>query len=153
MGRHAIGEREVPKMGRSRTEHPPEHDAAGTRRGSESTTVEELAIILRATPYYEWWQLRPGVGAAPLEVFTAAADRVQQAWSEHDRRAEIRRALTAAATEIVLAMPDSCDDGELLVSDDLTCEHLRKAIEALHAAQQLSPSIDSEAALSHRSVA
>lgn len=102
-------------------------------RPSGASAMEQLVDALRSTPYHRWSELRAQAAEQEPESFADAEELVRNEWSEEDVRAQIRVALTAAATDIVLAMPDaSGGTGEIEA-------RLIRASEALSAAQRLSP--------------
>lgn len=95
---------------------------------------DSLLDALRGTPYHQWGELRSQVAPHASDSFAAAERLVRGEWSEEHVRAQIRAALTAAATEIVLAMPDTAGGPAEIEA------RLARASEAVQAAQRLSPS-------------
>lgn len=108
----------------------------GTAEGSRSDDIAAIAAVLRDTPFHRWSQLRDLGEEARHEAFDAATAKVMTAWTKDEQRTQVRQALTVAATEIILAMPDWATGEPVLV------EHLRCACAALQAAGELTPGLN-----------
>lgn len=110
------------------------HTVAGSVVAGEQLPeqqVSDVAELLRATPLHRWAALRERGDAGQEAVFDAAVARVHIGWSCDEHGAQVRDALTVAATEIVLALP-SWTGGEQV---DVT--RLRNARAALTAVEML----------------
>ena len=103
--------------------------------GGTSEDIAAVAEVLSDTPFHRWSQLRAFGDDERRGVFDAATAQVRAGWSTDDHHAEVRKALTVAATEIILALPDWATGDQVLV------EHLRCAGAALQAAVELSPGL------------
>lgn len=66
--------------------------------------MDELIQLVGSVPYYRWQHLREQqVSEADRSSLDSAAERVQGAWGEDDRREQIRLAVVAAASDLILA--------------------------------------------------
>lgn len=73
---------------------------------AQASPPDELFGTLRETPFHEWSTLRQQSLSSVAGDFDSVAARVRQTWSDADRRAQLRQALTAAATSCIQAMAD-----------------------------------------------
>jgi hypothetical protein len=71
---------------------------------AQTSSPDELFGALRETPFHEWSALRQQARDSVAVDFDSVAARVRQTWSDADRRAQLRLALTAAATSCIQAM-------------------------------------------------